>query len=80
VAKRKRWNELSERTRKAILVAASVEGALKVAALIDLARRPAAEVRGPKPAWAVAIVLVNSAGALPVGYFRYGRRRAAAPS
>jgi hypothetical protein len=75
VATRKRWSELSERTRKAIMIAAGVEGALKVAALIDLARRPATQVRGPKPVWAAAIVLVNSGGALPIGYFRCGRRK-----
>jgi len=34
-----RWNELSPRTRRVIIAAASVEGALKTAALIDLARR-----------------------------------------
>lgn len=78
MANRRRWSELSERTRRAIIIAASVEGALKIAALIDLARRPAAEVRGPKPAWAAAIVLVNSAGAVPIGYFRCGRRKGAA--
>ena len=52
----------------------TVEGLLKVAALVDLTRRPASEVRGSKRAWATAIVLVNSAGVLPVVYFRRGRR------
>jgi len=57
-----------------ITAAAAVEGGLKVAALIDLARRPAREVRGSKARWAVTIVLVNSAGAVPIGYYFYGRR------
>jgi hypothetical protein len=50
------------------------EGILKIAALVDLKRRPADQVRGPKWLWAVAVFLVNSAGALPLAYFRYGRK------
>jgi hypothetical protein len=71
---RKRWNDLSPRTRQVIIAAASVEGALKTAALIDLARRPSAQVQGSKVAWAVAIILVNSGGAVPIAYFVRGRR------
>ena len=72
--RKKRWEELSPRTRQLIVVGAAVEGVLKIAALIDLARRPAAQIRGSKARWAVAIVVVNSAGALPVYYFARGRR------
>jgi hypothetical protein len=57
-----------------IIVAGALESALKVAALSDLARRPAAEVRGSKVGWAVAITLINAAGAVPIAYFVYGRR------
>lgn len=71
---RKKWNELSPRTRRLVVAGAVFEGALKVAALVDLSRRPAAEIRGSKPAWAVAIVLVNSLGAVPIAYFARGRR------
>jgi hypothetical protein len=71
---RKKWNELSPRTRRLVVAGASVEGALKIAALVDLARRPADRVRGSKKAWATAIVLVNSMGAVPVAYFLRGRR------
>jgi hypothetical protein len=53
---------------------AALEGAVKVAALVDLARRPASQVRGSKAAWATAITLVNSAGAVPLAYFLRGRR------
>lgn len=70
----KRWEELSPRTRKLIVIGAAVEGALKVAALIDLARRPASKIRGSKAKWVSAIIVVNSAGALPVYYFARGRR------
>lgn len=64
MASRKRWNELSLRTRRLIIAAATVEGLLKIAALVDLVRRPAEEVRGSKVRWATAIVVVNSGGAL----------------
>ena len=72
---KKRWSELSPGTRRFILVGGTVDGLLKMAALRDLRRRPAGEVRGRKGVWAVALVLVNSVGALPVAYFRYGRRQ-----
>jgi hypothetical protein len=74
---KKRWDELSPRTRKLILVGATVEGALKIAALVDIARRPANEIRCSKAKWAAALVVVNSAGALPVYYFARGRRTSA---
>lgn len=72
----KRWSDLSPRSRRLIVVGASVEGVLKLAALADLVRRPRDQVRGSKPLWAAAIVLVNSFGAVPVAYFVRGRRRA----
>ena len=71
---RKRWSELSPRTRRFIVVTGTVEAVLKVAALVDLARRPAAQVRGPKRRWAAAITLINSAGVVPIVYFTRGRR------
>jgi Family of unknown function (DUF5652) len=70
----KKWSELSPRARRAVVVVGAVEGALKVAALVDLARRPARKVRGSKRAWALSIVLVNSLGVLPIVYFVRGRR------
>ncbi len=71
---RKQWNELSERTRRLIIVGAAFEGVLKLAALIDIVRRPASEIRGSKKKWVVAVLLVNSAGAVPLSYFAYGRK------
>jgi hypothetical protein len=76
MGRKRKWDELSPGTRRVVLVAGSVEAALKVAALVDLARRPAEEVRGPKWRWAVAITVVNSMGLMPLAYFRFGRRRA----
>jgi hypothetical protein len=74
VARKKRWDELSLRARRRIVVAATFEGVLKIAALIDPARRPADEVRGSKAKSATAMVVVNSGGALPPHYFARGRR------
>jgi hypothetical protein len=71
----RRWSDLSERDRRLLIAAAAVEGALKAAALADLKRRPASEVRGPKWAWAAGVVAVNSFGAAPLAYFVFGRRR-----
>jgi hypothetical protein len=72
----KRWSELDIGTRRLIVAGAVIEGTLKLAALIDLARRPASDVRGSKVKWALAIVLINSVGAVPITYFVRGRRRA----
>ncbi len=70
----RRWSDLSPRTRKLIIVAGVAEVGLKAAAAIDLKRRPADQVRGPKLAWFAAL-LVNSAGLIPLSYFLFGRRR-----
>ncbi|GAB1646355.1 hypothetical protein [Krasilnikovia sp. MM14-A1259] len=70
----RRWNELSQRQRRYIIVAAAFESALKAAMLIDLKRRRPDQVRGPKWLWASS-VLVNSAGIVPAAYFIVGRIR-----
>jgi hypothetical protein len=72
---KKRWHELSPRTRQVIVAAAAIEGALKVAALIDLKQRSADQVRGSKKTWAATIILVNSGGLAPLAYFFKGRRQ-----
>ena len=71
----RRWSDLSERSRRLIIVAAVVDGMLKLAALNDLRKRPAGEIRGRKWVWATVVVLANSAGVVPLAYFRFGRRR-----
>ncbi len=72
---KRRWSDLSERDRRLIMITGAVEAVLKIAALVDLRRRPADEVRGSKKVWATVIVLANSAGAVPIAYFVLGRRR-----
>jgi hypothetical protein len=71
----RRWRDLSERDRRLIVGGAVFEGVLKIAALIDMKRRPAAEIRGRKWIWAMVVTPANSVGAVPLAYFLFGRRR-----
>jgi len=64
-------SEFSPRQRRAIYVAAAVETAMTAAALLDLARRPAGAVRGPKLAWLLAF-FIQPVG--PIAYLAVGRR------
>jgi hypothetical protein len=75
MAAKRRWSDLDEGTRKLIISVAVVDGVLKVAALVDIKRRPASQIRGPKWLWACVVAVVNSAGAVPISYFAFGRRR-----
>jgi hypothetical protein len=68
---RRRWNELTGHERAAIAALATVQLSFAAAAWLDLARRPASQVRGSKRLWAIAIA-VNWIG--PLSYFRWGRR------
>jgi hypothetical protein len=75
MAATKRWSDLNARTRRVLSVAAVAEGILKLAVLIDLKRRPASQIRGPKWLWATVVAVVSSAGILPISYFVFGRRQ-----
>ena len=77
VRARRKWNDLDPRIRRIVVVASAIEGVLKVAALVDLARRPSKEVRGSKARWAAAVSLINALGAVPIAYFAWGRRKSA---
>jgi hypothetical protein len=72
MAARRQWSDLSPRTRGLLITAAVAEGILKVAALIDIRRRPASQIRGPKWIWAAVVAVVGSAGVLPISYFALG--------
>jgi hypothetical protein len=67
----KKWSDLSEGQRNAIKVLALAELTLKIAMLVDIRRRPASQIRGPKRLWRAAAA-VNTLG--PVSYFAFGRR------
>jgi len=75
MAANRKWSDLSEGTRRLIIVTAVVDSLLKGAALIDIKRRPASQIRGPKWLWAPVVALANSAGIVPISYFVFGRRR-----
>lgn len=70
----RRWANLSDGQRRLLIAAAAAEVTLKVVALIDIQRRPASEIRGPKALWRAAMA-VNLLG--PVSYFVVGRKRTA---
>jgi len=75
MGKGKQWSDLSPRTRRLLIAGAVIETMLKAVALVDLKRRPASEVRGPKWAWIPVLTVVNSLGCGPLAYFAFGRRR-----
>ena len=75
MAARQQWSDLDERTRKLIISMAVAEGILKLAALIDIKRRPANQIRGRKWMWASVVTVVSSAGVIPISYFLFGRRQ-----
>lgn len=72
---RQRWSEMSQGRRRMVIVAGVVETILKIVALADLKRRPANQIRGKKWVWALALTFINAAGAVPISYFVFGRRR-----
>jgi hypothetical protein len=67
-----RWADLSDGQRRLLIGAATAEAALKIAALVDMQRRPADQIRGPKAFWRAAMV-INLIG--PLSYFIVGRKR-----
>jgi len=68
---RRKWSDLTALQKGAICVGGACEVVITVAALRDLAARPAPSVRGPKAAW-VAAFAVQPFG--PLAYFVAARR------
>lgn len=66
------WADLSGTQRRLVVLAATVQVSLQLAALRDLRRRGPDQVNGPRWAWAGA-TFVNLLG--PCAYFAFGRRR-----
>ena len=69
---RQKWSDLSDQQRVLIVAVAAAELSLKIVALVDINRRPAEQIRGPKALWRAAMA-VNLLG--PLSYFAVGRRR-----
>jgi hypothetical protein len=68
---KKKWSDLTESQKRAVVVGGVVETIMTVAALRDLAQRSSDEVRGPKAAWVLGM-FVQPFG--PITYFALGRR------
>lgn len=68
---RSEFTALSPASRAGLIIGLIVELSAKTAAWVDLSRRPAEQVRGPKWIWALA-QLVNGFG--PAAYWSIGRK------
>lgn len=73
MSKRKQWKDMTPWQKASIFVMAGIQIALLASALVDLRRRPADQVRGPKALW-LAVSFVNYIG--PISYFLFGRKPA----
>ena len=71
MATKKQWSDFSGGQQAAIIVGSAIEVELTAIALADLARRPRAQVRGPKSLWVLGCV-VQPFG--PIAYLAAGRR------
>jgi hypothetical protein len=67
-----RWNDLSDTQKNALRLGAFVQVGLLIAALVDIYRSPAEQIRGNKLLWTAA-AFVNFVG--PISYFVFGRKR-----
>lgn len=65
------FNELSTTARISLLAGVATELAAKIVAWVDLYRRPADQVRGPRWAWVLA-QFINGLG--PAAYWAVGRK------
>jgi hypothetical protein len=70
-ANKKKWRDLSAGQKAGIVAAGAVELVLTTVSVRDLARRPAAQVRGPKWLW-MLLMPVQPMG--PISYLLVGRR------
>lgn len=74
MGKKKGWDELRATQRVGVVLLGVLQFLLLAAALWDLRRRSADEIRGSKRMWA-AVAFVNYVG--PIAYFLLGRKKQA---
>jgi len=67
----KSWRDLPPLQKATIIVIGIVQVSLLAAALYDLRRRPADQIRGSKKLW-MGLVFIDYIG--PIAYFLYGRK------
>jgi hypothetical protein len=70
--KTQRWSDLSTEQRIGVVALGTFQVSLQIAALVDIRRRPAKQIKGRKATW-VAVSFINTFG--PLAYFKFGRRR-----
>jgi hypothetical protein len=75
MSRNKKWSDLTAREKAPFVLRGIVQFALLAAALADIHRRPAEEIKGSKWLWS-AVALVNFMGIGPIAYFLFGRKRA----
>lgn len=68
---RSEFTAMSPASRAGLIAGVAVEVSAKIAAWVDLSRRPAEKIRGPKWMWALA-QLINGLG--PAAYWSLGRK------
>jgi hypothetical protein len=71
----KKWSNPTARQKAPLVVQGIVQMALLVAALTDIHRRPAEEIKGSKWLWSV-VTFANFMGIGPIAYFAFGRKHA----
>ncbi|HEU5011799.1 MAG TPA: PLD nuclease N-terminal domain-containing protein [Roseiflexaceae bacterium] len=69
----KRWRDLTSMQKRGITILGIIQVSLLGAALWDIRRRPAEQIRGSKWLWTM-VAFINYVG--PLAYFIIGRKRA----
>lgn len=75
MSEKKQWKDLSPAQKAGGIVMGIIQASLLIAALVDIRRRPAEQIRGRKVWWVLAS-FVNYIG--PISYFIFGRKQPAA--
>jgi hypothetical protein len=75
MAPNKKWSDLTTGQKAPFMLRGIIQLALLAAALADIYRRPAEEIKGSKWLWSAA-VFVNFMGIGPIAYFAFGRKHA----
>ena len=74
IPRNKHWSDLTPKQKAPLVLRGVVQMALLAAALADIYRRPAEEIRGSKRLWSL-VAFANFMGIGPIAYFAFGRKR-----
>lgn len=72
---KKKWKDFKPWQKASAILMGIIQVSLLIAALVDIRRRPAEQIRGRKSLWAM-VAFVNYVG--PISYFIFGRKQPAA--